>query len=277
MLSKHARLRPKILGSAQSFDFMDRIPAEIRSEIYEHLLVARSPLQVVLFENDAKLQQAKMAIRIGMSGRSASDFLMQKKTEGIRIPTEAERLAITRVSKQVLQEVTPIIYGKHKFEFHEADALAKFLGKINNNTMYLRQLALPSSHGWNISFSSLNFERLALATNLTKLEVNADAFYKHALSANGKISVKDFLAQFKSFLGALVKSKEQAREKKSTLDVIDVATQHTPLCSVVPGNDDCFCPRDKYMTPVRREAHAENVRELIRAGVAGELGVDPEG
>lgn len=80
--------------------------------------------------------------------------------------------------------------------------------------------------------------------------------------------------------GALGKTKEEFREKRSIMDVIDLDREiesQAWRCGAKGVSDDCFCPREKYMTPERREVHAKGVKELIREGVAKEVSIDLEG
>lgn len=238
-------------------DFFKLVPAEIRNAIYSCLLESPTPLRLIT-----------------VVGRSSYPFLASEEGDPFDVdgPRELKRLAILQVNKQVTEEVLPILYGKNTFDFDKASTMVAFLKKIGSNVQDLDKLEISGKAPWDIDTSMPRFANLDLATNLTSLTIDHRDLYAHALSAGGKISVRDLAGQLQKFLHSWGDAREDKSKAKSVLDVVEFI--EFPTCECGERLADC-----KYEDCEKRQkkvdgAHLGKLSKGLRDAIAEKLGIE---
>lgn len=138
---------------------LEKLPPEIRNEIYALALVQAEPFALCNFDGDQK--------RLGESagrGRNAPKMNKEwarsdkakvapvghrrnRKARGytgvgskyVEVPSN---VALTRVNKQLNVETSSVLYGFNFFNFKTTCALERFLKQIGNNKQHLRTVGL---------------------------------------------------------------------------------------------------------------------------------------
>lgn len=164
---------------------LEKLPPEIRNEIYALAFVQARPLILCNFGGDQK--------RIGDKGLNNEWARCDKakvapvghrrrfKTIGYqyfdctrRLIEAPSNVALLRVNKRVYAEATPVLYGRTKFRFLSPATLRRFLGLIGNNKHHLRDMGICGG-GWKfrLGFYEARYplEALAAARNIRIFEV----------------------------------------------------------------------------------------------------------
>ena len=131
------------------FRFMD-LPPELRKMVYDLVLLEKTE-KVYLTAYKAKAR-ARRPVKPGFRDHSER---YRRKYEGITwdkdngkwIGVEPSALSLLRVSKDLLAETAPIVYGDHTFNFGDMGVMECFLSHVGNMRQYLRSLEL-SGHSY---------------------------------------------------------------------------------------------------------------------------------
>lgn len=141
---------------------LEKLPPEIRKEIYTHLLVESEviPIKRLLRAKRKRLLQDK-----------------RKRNHGtVGIQSWAGRSSgVLRVNKIISEETAQVLYGYNKFEFQNTGALRHFLEAIGDAKRHLRHVAIYQEgimfmKSWNSLEQSV--QMLASARALRTLEVS---------------------------------------------------------------------------------------------------------
>lgn len=119
---------------------LEKLPPEIRNEIYALVLVQLEPLALCKFKGDS---------HIGVGERNNRSYRASRtKIEGTRSDKpQASNVALLCVNKKIHMEAAPVLYSRTKFRFKEANNMLRFLNSIGNNIQYLCHVGIYA-YGW---------------------------------------------------------------------------------------------------------------------------------
>ncbi|KAF2869841.1 hypothetical protein BDV95DRAFT_89008 [Massariosphaeria phaeospora] len=131
-----------------------KLPAEIRNMIYEYSVVANEKIRIV-GHKDTK-------------GR-----MIAKRTFGYLGPRNDINLSLLRVSRQVREECTPVLYAKNRFCFEQASSMTLFMAQHATRLSDLRHVTIGfrCAHASTTSFAA--FSSLAHTTNLQSITLDS--------------------------------------------------------------------------------------------------------
>jgi hypothetical protein len=181
---------------------LEKLPPEIRKEIYTHLLVESETIMVKrLLRGKRKRKHGTVALQSG-TGRSSE---------------------LLRVNKLISEEAAQVLYGYSKFEFQNTGALRQFLEQIGDSKRHLRHVAIYHEglifmNSWNSLKQSIQI--LASVRALRTLEVSHSAF-----CGNGTVMLqtKELVEHCKPLLQALHDNFVEKRLSMSVFDIIRVS------------------------------------------------------
>jgi len=118
---------------------LEKLPPEIRNEIYALVLVQPEPLASCNFRG----KQKSVGERVSRSHRAP-----RTKNESNRSDKpKASSVALLCVNKKIHMEAAPVLYGRTKFRFKEANNMPRFMNSIGNNIQYLGHVGIAAG-GW---------------------------------------------------------------------------------------------------------------------------------
>jgi hypothetical protein len=170
---------------------LEKLPPEIRNEIYALVLVQTEPFALCNFGND----QQSLGERSGRGRRAPKMKNQWARTDKPKVaPVGHKRnlkgrghkyvkgkwvevpsnIALLCVNKKICQEAAPVLYSRTKFRFVHANTMRRFLVSIGNNIQYLRDVGITRS-GWEFRGgyvqARLATEALAAAKSMHTFEV----------------------------------------------------------------------------------------------------------
>lgn len=123
-----------------------KLPAEIRKEIYAHLLM--EPKKIPITRCPAEDKKSNNQLTHGATARM--DKLRRPKVPGKRYDRHLKAWVLLppsttsplKVNKLIGLEAAQVLYGFNRFEFQNAGALERFLEQIGHGASHLRHVAI---------------------------------------------------------------------------------------------------------------------------------------
>lgn len=189
-LTKTVTVSNKPLPKKKIFPF-DRLPAEIKNQIYELVLISPDPIFLVsktkalrrtIVREIMTDENASGARRRACGVRSYWWRVQAPLTNGASTPAKLMPMVpnLMLLSKQVYAETQPLLYSANDFILEDTTALHTFLASIgHDNVATLKDLTL---NGWGHTkaHKAMNFPALTLlggATKLERIEFNCGVHY----------------------------------------------------------------------------------------------------
>lgn len=165
---------------------LEKLPPEIRNEIYALVLVQAEPVVLCNFGGDqrniefkdsdnkwALSDKAKVA-PLGHNRRSK--YIGYQYAYGTRRLVEVlSDFTLLRVNKKIYAEAAPVLYGCTKFRFVSSGTMRRFLNLIGDNKQHLRDVGMCGG-GWKFRIGLYEaryaMEALAAAKSIRIFEVS---------------------------------------------------------------------------------------------------------
>ncbi len=275
-----------MLEPEPAFTFMG-LPAEIRTLIYSFVVGSDEHVKMTTAK---RVYQPKRPVR--------STYRTQRFHPGLKwdagnqswIDMPASVVTLFRLSKQVLEEAAPILYGNNYYHFNDFSDLRVFLNTIGSMRKYLRDIHIEA-HGWERHKVRTTLESLSQATNLRTLSINhlnvchttVDYWIRWVTTPKGAAT---------DLYYHLVRSLKDAQVEKdddhNILDLIKIRWTRCPTCKkTAPGfaDGETTCERTMYTryglpgckTQCKNGAqHCRSVQAKIRKELARLLKIDDE-
>jgi hypothetical protein len=161
----------------------EKLPLEIRHEIYRLALVRSEPLVLRNFGGDqggighrgldnewARSDKPKVA-PVGHSRSLTAVGYRWTRKVWVKVPS---KVALLCVNQKIYAEAASVLYSHTKFRFKDGSAMRRFLDLIGDKILYLRDVGIDR-HGWTCRSGFYRARRaiegLAAATSLRTLEV----------------------------------------------------------------------------------------------------------
>lgn len=269
---------------------LQKLPLEIRKEIYKHLLVETKKIDIIRQNCRGGVKVARMDNHQDSKHRGKVWDSRQRRWVDA-LPSAA---SILLVNKQISHEARQVLYGSNDFEFDNALALETFLKHTGDAINHLRHIALTGTGAlYRGSWASMDrcLVRLAKAKALRTLEFSHLALCHH----HKAVHMKSLVEHCKPLLEAL---QVVFTHKKLKVQVFDVVKIALPPCSHHEFHDDTSGPYDwgstrrgfrmahrvkrggsaetKFCLCRCEEAEQKNKRftEELRREITGQLGLD---
>jgi hypothetical protein len=145
------------------------------------------------------------------------------------------------LSKQVLKEAAPILYGNNHFRFFDFGDVKIFLDRIGSMRRYLRHIYIDDN-GYRRNRANSIFWSLRDATDLRTLSLhhaNICLEYGSRRRYDWRTSIEHFAIQGSGMLAHLKRSYEESGCELSVLDVLRVEFKRCETC--VSGFNDTAC------------------------------------
>ena len=143
---------------------LEKLPPEIRNEIYALVLVKAGPLTLCNFGGDQKKIGAKSG-RGSHAPKMNNEWARSDKAKVAPVGHKRRRkgighihvgsrwfevpsnVALLCVNRKIYWEAVPVLYYRTKFRFRNASTMRRFLNLIGDNIEYLRGVGI-SCGGW---------------------------------------------------------------------------------------------------------------------------------
>ncbi|EON61555.1 hypothetical protein W97_00770 [Coniosporium apollinis CBS 100218] len=216
----------------EPFPFM-KLPTELRAQIYGHVLVAPSSVNLSYYEHHCHR------------------FLLRRFRR--RVPSTGLLLA----SKMVHEEVVPILYSNNRFLFDGCDALLCFLSQIGKSRIYVKYIELGDGYMRESAYGA--FSMLAQCTRLTKLAICTEGFYE---GKRGRTIARAFYRDAQPWLEAVGYARRDnlAALEMLHLDCITIRSPDTKHeLNQVFGADDIRV-REEFFTKLKKLLNSNSSR-----------------
>lgn len=222
---------------------LEKLPPEIRKEIYALVLVQAEPLELCNFGGDQKKigessgrgrHAPKMKNEWARSGRATKVAPVGHKRHrkgighqhiGSRWFEVPSNVALLCVNKRIHTEAAPVLYSRTKFRFQNSNTMSRFLNLIGDNIQHLRDVGI-SGDGWEYRRSLCEARRslqaLAAAKSIRTFEVS-----RHDVSSDGLGSHR-IVGLCRPLLDSLKVAYENNDLKASILEVIKIKSVRRP-------------------------------------------------
>ena len=132
-------------GQAYNLGAFDKLPAEIRNEIYELCLTTKEPLRVTRSRHGVgACKRHQGCVRIAYSDRFClivTTLTVPKRSKKVQVPAGSViSAALLRVSKAIQKESTPTLYRSNCFEFDTIRVLYNFFRTFTITTPLLADI-----------------------------------------------------------------------------------------------------------------------------------------
>lgn len=170
---------------------LEKLPPEIRNEIYALVLVQTDPMALCNFEDDQENisertsrsyhgPRMKNKWAPGVQPRVAPVGHKHRRKDRGHERVGSERVevhsnALLCVNKKIHVEAAPVLYSHTKFRFNNADAMHRFVDLVGQNIQYLRDIGIFAG-GWEFrgGFRRVRYaiEALAAAKSIHTFEIS---------------------------------------------------------------------------------------------------------
>lgn len=250
-------------------------PAEIRNMIYECVLEFDGPVQM---GTRKRVNEPKRPVPIGTFSNDGEFKSFRKGNDPQAAPV------ILRVSKQILQEAAPVLYGNNILRFYDLGDMRTFLERIEGMRPYIRHLHV-NKDGWYRSRARNCFKNLKDVTSLRTLafshgDVCSDTDYPY----NRFSTTPDRLVD--ALYGAFRLLLKAHQESESPINIADIIKIHWKKCirceaatTEFAADADCLgLPKRFYSSSCKvkcKEAdeHCKAIESKIRKRVATSFGL----
>jgi hypothetical protein len=274
---------------------LQKLPLEIRKEIYAHLLVEPKKIGMKRYKEGKAGRPVRSDNHRQPEHRGK--FYDRHQREWVAAPPCTTSLLF--VNKAVSEEAAQVLYGYNEFEFEHAEALRCFLESIGKSQQYVRYIGIID-HGLLYFGSWRAMDRavklLQQANGLRSLEVSHFAlcadFHGNNLSRSGArlppVNTRTLAQHCLPFLRSLNAIFEKRDLRTSILDVIKITL---PSCAIAGlsdppsiwahihyGHGVCHQPWGSGIIPCKchckhtEEKNGEMARDL-RNDIASQLGL----
>ena len=219
-----------LTGNMADAGDLEKLPPEIRKQIYTHLLVEPKTIAIKRYINVRAYKSGEVA-RMShhrMAGRRNKVYDRRRKAW---VEAPPSTTSILLVNKLISQEATPIFYGSNDFFFNNAVVLQDFLAWIGQSSHYLRHVEIHGNHGRGIKFKA---SWTAIDRSLRLLEsakrLRALHFYHDGFCSSNSYHHVD-IGELGEHCTPLLQSLQATCEARNVkFDVLDVAKIVLPPC-----------------------------------------------
>lgn len=146
--------------STNSLGDLDKLPAEIRNEIYKLALTAPSVI-LIKRHQDRPPGSTKHTFAMKICGT----FLTMKGKQKRRVScVKGTGIGLLRASRTINTEAAPILYHNNSFQFIHRGALNIFLNRLNETTLFLSDIDIRRIDLYEYSFSADVLTRLRISS-----------------------------------------------------------------------------------------------------------------
>jgi hypothetical protein len=205
---------------------LEKLPLEIRKQIYTHLLVEPKTITIKRYINRRAYIRGEVA-RMNHHRKADRDRKVYDRRRKAWVDAPPSTTSILLVNKSVGREATPVFYGSNNFFFEHAGALQDFLAWIGQSRQYLRHVEVD---GEGIKFNS---SWTAMDRSLRLLEsskgLRALHFYHAGFCSRNRCSTE--LRDLVTHCSPLLKSFQATWEARNlSMKVLDVVKIVLPPC-----------------------------------------------
>lgn len=209
---------------------LEKLPIEIRKQIYSHLLVEPKTIVIKRYINPKAYKKGEVA-RKNHHRKANRDRKVYDRRRKAWVEAPPSTTSIFLVNKVVCLEATPVFYGSNDFFFDNTGALQDFLAWIGQSTQHLRHVEIDGNHGRGIKY---NASWTALDRSSSLLEsakgLRALHFYHTGFCGSSSYDRVD-IKELGEHCTPLLRSLQAASEARNVkLDVLDVARIVLPPC-----------------------------------------------
>jgi hypothetical protein len=153
---------------------LERLPLEIRNEIYTLVLTRPKPLVLCNFGGDQpsidrgdldnEWARSAPATKVAPLGHHRNIKAIGHQWEGQKWVKEPSKIALLCVNEKVSAEAVAVLYSRTKFRFARAGTVRRFLNLIGDKKQYLRDVGM-CARGWKfgVGFYEARYAMEALA------------------------------------------------------------------------------------------------------------------
>ena len=255
--------RSSCLKPTEGFRFMD-FPPEIRTMVYSFMLQDDEPIRMTTTK---RLHEPRRPSR-ARSARYSAQVVFQ-------------------ISKQIMREAAPILYGNNHFQFRNLSEMKIFLDRIGSMRQYLRQIEL-GSNGFNHTKVRPVFNALKDATDLRMFTIDHSNvcmhYYRRYLQGT---DLQGFAYSCRALLLVLHRAHKSSGKDFNVLDIVKIADQGEKChkCNPLSPNftkdeNDCTKSLNGIYYSVHCKTrckdlgtHSEEIQKKLRSLIAKQLGI----
>lgn len=133
-----------LTGNVADAGNLDKLPPEIRKQIYTHLLVEPKTIAI---ERYTTAHRKSEVVRMNHHRKADHRMKVYDRRRKAWVDAPPATTSILLVNKVICQEATPVFYGSNDFFFDNAGALRDFLTWIGQSRQHLRHVEIAGHDG----------------------------------------------------------------------------------------------------------------------------------
>jgi len=214
---------------------LEKLPPEIRKQIYTHLLVEPKTIAIKRYINP-KAYKSREVARMNHHRKSDRNRKVYDRRRKAWVEAPPSTTSILLVNKVICRQATPVFYGSNDFFFDNAGALQDFLAWIGQSRQYIRRVEIDGNDGRGIRY---NASWKALDRSLGLLEsakgLRALHFYHNGfcgIDSYDHVDIRELGKHCTPLLRSLQATCEACNVKVEVLDVVKIVLPpcHCKLC-----------------------------------------------
>jgi hypothetical protein len=238
-----------LTGSVADAGNLEKLPPEIRKQIYTHLLVEPKTIAIKRYIKPKAYKSGEVA-RMNHHGKADRNRKVYNRRRMTRVEAPPSTTSILLANKLINQEATPVFYGSNNFFFDNAGALQDFLLWIGQSRQHIRHVEIDGRYGrgirFNISWTAMDrsLDLLESATGLRALHFYHNGFcgtdsYHH-------VGIGELVKHCTTLLRSLQATCKARNVKFDVLDVVKIVLPpcHCKVCPEPKARCRYFIYRD---------------------------------
>ena len=232
--------------------------------VYRYLVEETRPIRLASYK---VIRKDRRPVREGFPYINPRPELGWDKNAGKWIGRTPSNFSIMRVSRQLLQEVAPIVYADNKFEFYVIDDMGVFLSTIGSMRRYIKHIKFSSISCLTYSDARRSFNFLKDALNLHTITLDHRELCSPTESRLQPTGFDCFIKDIRPFVKKLHSARKATDSSIDILHMFCITWQICRACEARPKTTCSGREPDCYGTCHDADKHCKHIEARIRTSL----------